>query len=292
MKTENQSIRRQPSRDKLQKSTADELLLLPPASLGYNGNNGTVKPPSSGPQTLRADVKTNGVQMVLNRRISGLVGGTSRSKTQSTGQNAPSQLQAATNGTHTRGPPPLSSNIGQDNMPKDAASSAQTSATRIQEYPALAAKLSSEDIQQESRSKGMLSGLHRKGSKLLRRARGGSKSDTELAEARPSPTFSPILPTLPSSPPAPLTLSPMFSVKGAMGTPGPSALLKGASMTNLSIPESVSAPSSPRVSGSRTPTSLMSPKASKRMDELMKAFVTLDKDHERYIVLRSDMISY
>jgi len=285
-KPENRPMDTRPSHNGSFKSTADDLLLLPPASLNYNGHNETVKHPSGSAQDPRprVDGKTNGVRMVLNRRLSGLVNSTSNNSTHPTGQDTPSQLRAAANGSHARTAPSLS-HPEQDMMLGSAASSARTPGTRTQGSSGLVAKPSTDDIQQESRSKGMLSGLHRKGSKLLRRARGASRSDSELPDTGAPPIFSPILPTLPSSPPAPITLSPIFppySPNAAMSSPRVGASLKGASMTNLSIPESVSAPSSPRVSGSRTP--IMSPKASKRLDELMKAFMTLDKDHERYIV--------
>lgn len=286
IKTETRPMEPRPSHNGSHKPTADDLMLLPPASLNYHGHNETVKPPppssAQDPQP-RVDGKTNGLRMVLNRRLSGRVNSTNNNGTRSTGQDTPSQLRAATNGTHARTGPSLP-RPEQDILLGSAASSAQILGTRSQAPSALAAKPSSEDIQQESRSKGMLSGLHRKGSKLLRRARGASRSDTELPDTRASPVFSPILPTLPSSPPAPMTLSPIFpaySPNGAFGSPGVGPLPRGASMSNLSIPDSASAPPSPRVKGSRTPTSLMSPKEIKKMDVLMQAFMTLDKDHER-----------
>lgn len=271
------------SHDELQKALADDLTLLPPASLGYNNNNDPVKHHANGAQSPRVDGKTNGVRMVLNRRLSGIVHGTSSNTAPSTGRGAAGQARTTTNAMHPRG-------VGGESQsdchvtPRDATPVVHASYPQQLGSPALAAKPSTEDINQESRSRGMFSGLSRKGSKLLRRARGPSKSDTELPDTRPSPTFSPILPIMPSSPPATLTLSPTmfpaYGPNGAMNSPNLNSLPKPASTTSLTMSESGSTPASPRVSGGKTPTSLMSPRT-KKLDDLMKAFMTLDKDHER-----------
>jgi hypothetical protein len=133
------------------------------------------------------------------------------------------------------------------------------------------------------KQKSVLSGLSRKGSTFLKRARVGSEKEDATKHNVTLP--SPKMPAL--TPGSPLTLStlspssPMARVATSSVTSSPMVLPGSASPSNFSmLPDGAGAPISPKIGG-KTPGGLLGSPKKKKLDDLMAAYVVLEKDHER-----------
>jgi len=141
-----------------------------------------------------------------------------------------------------------------------------------------------DEPQATGRTKGMLSGLTRKSSTFLKRARGSSKQEEQLkvVTASPSGLAPPMIPSSPLVSSVLSPLSPRAPMSPATSSPSMGPLPKAVSIASLSMgPDLNNTPGSPRI-GLKSPGLLGSPRSKKKaVDELMAAFALLEKDHER-----------
>ena len=278
----NGTIRQQEGRDI---ALDDELLPLPASSMSYDAGKKDLSPQDARPQGPIPEGKVYGTGVLLSaphrhgQSVSGSMGAPATTNPARSGHPHSQQIGTSlSNGRQPSGG--LSNNTY---LANGSSITPSTLTTRASQIPMLDTD-TGDGPQVPGRTKGMLSGLTRKSSTFLKRARGSGKQEEQLKLVTASPSgLAP--PMVPSSPLVNSALSPL-SPRGLLGSAGNSPsigpLPKAVSITGLSMGSELNTtPGSPRI-GLKSPGLLGSPRSKKKqVDELMAAFSLLDKDHER-----------
>ena len=278
----NGTIRQQAARDI---TLDDELPPLPASSMSYDAGKKELSPQDVRPQGPIPEGKVYGTGVLLSaphrhgQSVSGMNGAPAAANPARSGHPPSQQIGTGLiNGRQPPNGPP--NNLDLTAGPTMAPSTLTARASQIPMLDTDAV----DGSQAVGRTKGMLSGLTRKSSTFLKRARGSNKQEDQLklVTASPSGLAPPVVPSSPLVNSALSPLSPRGLLSSAGSSPSMGPLPKAVSIAGLSMgPGLDNAPGSPRI-GLRSPGLLGSPRSKKKqVDELMAAFFLLDKDYER-----------